>query len=213
MKKSVLHVLCASLLLAGIPAQAIPSRQKVGYPRAVERFKVAKQRFEAALKSHKKVLITTAALALIAAVTAFVFSRSGGSSQIATGAGSEVAVGAMGEEQAQRPEYESFKEATLDLMKKPNTEIWHFLNNALDEAINENEKFLTTQMVQQLYDSPLAKAGTNRAQIAQFLLKTLDEKDFADNAAYSKAQELFGSPQSSTTNVDAPARYAAYGSK
>lgn len=213
MKKSVLHVLCASLLLAGIPAQAIIDRMKsfisrnvskVDYQTAVNRFNDAKKRFEAALKSHKKALITTAALALIAAVTAFVFSRSGGSSQIATGAGSEV--GQVIPQENDKKQLQALLEnkngdvkALIGLLKKMVTP-----QTAIDS--------LTLSLISR---SPIALNPKNRATLAQFFLSNESMNKFTgiytDEEARAKARELFGPPQSSTTN--APSRYAAYALK
>ena len=81
MKKLILHALCALTLCAGMPAHAMYDRVKsympsvpkmsmssVDYKTAVKRFAIEKQRFEKALKSNKKAVITTAAVALLAAI-------------------------------------------------------------------------------------------------------------------------------------------------
>lgn len=195
MKKLILHALCALTLCAGMPAHAMYDRVKsympkmsmpkvsmpsVDYKTAFKRFSIAKQRFEKALKSNKKAIITTAAVALLAAIGMVLRARS--QAAAAHQGGGEEGPSSVGVSEEQ--EF-NFLAELRQSMANADTDIDYFIDDILALGVSRGGIILTPELVQEIWDSPLlATSLENRGLIYQYLnneatFPDLRARDFA----------------------------------
>ncbi len=234
MKKLILHALCALTLCAGMPVNAMYDRVKsympsvpkmsmpkvsmpsVDYKTAVKRFAIEKQRFEKALKSNKKAVIATAAVALIAAIGLVLRARQqDAAAPQGTPAGDSLVVDPQGGYSSSSSSSEGeggYNDSDRD--PKPNS-IQAFLQNkdgdvqdliALIKGLVTDTDAVDSVTLSFISGSEIAQNSIKRAELAQFFLsdESMDSVTgiYTDDAARAKARELFGTPHRTRTVRD-----------
>lgn len=238
MKKLILHALCALTLCAGMPAHAMYDRVKsympkmsmpkisipsVDYKTAVKRFSIAKQRFEKALKSNKKAIITTAAVALLAAIGMVLRARSQAAAAPQDAPAGDFLVGVSEDGYSS-----SYSSSEGELVYPPeqggHSDDDHDVPGNRMQALLQNEdgdvqdlivliKGLVTDTdavdsitLSVISDSEIAQNQEKRAELAQFFLSDESMNPatgiYTDDAARAKARELFGTPHRTRTVRD-----------